>query len=70
MTIVVLLIVYTVITSAAMYGSIVLEEYMEDTCKSWDANHERGVACAMFWPVAGLPYVAYAAAVWHTSHRR
>lgn len=70
MIIVVLLIAYIAIASALIFGFTSVEWKMSDLFINWDYSADRAIACAIFWPVCVLPYVAYAAAIYYNSKPR
>lgn len=70
MIVVVFLTAYIAIASALVFVFTVVEDKMGSGFYCWDTNHDRAVACAIFWPVSALPYVAYVAAVYYTRPRR
>lgn len=70
MIVVVCLIAYIVIVSALLFVFTVAEGKMDSSFYCWCASPDRAVACAIFWPVSALPYVAYVAAVYYTRPRR
>lgn len=69
MIIVVFLIAYIAIVSALLFVFTVVEDKM-NSFYCWCTSHDRALACAIFWPVSALPYVAYVAAVYCTRPRR
>lgn len=70
MIIVVFLFVYIAIASALLFVFTVAENRMGSAFCHWCASPDRAVACAIFWPVSALPYVAYVAGVYYTRPRR
>lgn len=70
MIIVVFLIAYIAIVAALVFVFTVAEDKMDSSFYCWCASHDRAVACAIFWPVSAMPYMAYVAAVYYTKPRR
>ena len=62
MKVILLLIIYVAIASAAIFGLLVAASKYTDSDMEFPIGY---VLCGIFWPVALLPAVGYIAAGWY-----